>query len=329
VCREVVMINILLKQQRSPDMSKTIFLSHHVKDKQLADIVAYAVNATSLRQIKTWFSSDDRIDGGFNAGDNWYSEIHQKAQNSDILVALITQNSIDRPWLYYEAGLAKAFKKIVVPVCIGIKREDIKSPLRELQGYQLSDRNSFEDFLGRILQLVEFPLDKKNFKGVIQKSILNITNYKFEKIDAKNVDIEEILENIKSHFDQKINSLTFLNSSNPTKGKSNLNTETYSIKFKLQFPNDRREFITEIAESDTFQSVTNNIFFNFSDIMKPFTYLEKWVIIDGKTKNYLVIREIASRIPAKSVFLKNTDYLIKPLSKPYSATNSKLRIKRG
>src|SRR5579862_4080281 len=129
-------------------MQKTIFLSHNAKDKPLADIVANTLKLTSIGQIKTWFSSDDRIDGGLNAGDNWYFQIHQKTENSDILLALITQNSIDRPWLYYEAGLAKGFKKIVVPICIGIKRENIKSPLKELQAYQLTDKNSFEEFLG-------------------------------------------------------------------------------------------------------------------------------------------------------------------------------------
>jgi hypothetical protein len=111
-----------------------------------------------------------------------------------------------------------------------------------------------------------------------------------------------------------------------TKEKIKSNTETYSLKFILQFPGDKREFIAEITDDDTFQTVTNNIFFNFSDIMKPYTYLEKWVIVDSKTKNYLVIREIASRIPAKFLFVRNTNYLIKPLTKPYSALDSKTRI---
>jgi hypothetical protein len=51
-------------------MAKTIFLSHNAKDKPLADIVSNTLKLTSIGQIKTWFSSDDRIDGGFNAGDN-------------------------------------------------------------------------------------------------------------------------------------------------------------------------------------------------------------------------------------------------------------------
>jgi hypothetical protein len=308
-------------------MHKTIFLSHNAKDKPLADIVANTLKLTSIGQVKAWFSSDDRIDGGFNAGDNWYSEIHTKAQDSDILIALITQNSIDRPWLYYETGLAKGFKKIVVPICIGIKREDIKSPLKELQAYQLTDKNSFEEFLGRVLHLLGFTLDTKNFKRPIEKAILSITTHKFEKKNSKDINVEELVENLKSHIDQKLNSILIPKSTKPINSTEIPNTETYSIKFKLQFPNDKREFITEISESDTFQSVTNNIFFNFSDIMKPFTYLEKWVIIDTKTKNYLVIREIANRIPAKFIFLKNCDYIIKPLLKPYSAIDSKSRIR--
>jgi hypothetical protein len=305
-------------------MSKTIFLSHNAKDKLLANIIAGTIRQVSMEQIRAWFSSDDRIDGGFNAGDNWYSEIHHKVENSNILIALITQNSIDRPWLYYEAGIAKGFKKVVVPVCIGIKREDIKSPLSELQAYQLTDKKSFEEFLGRILHLLGFPLDKKNFRNTIEKAVLKITRHKFEKMSPKVPSIEDIFENFKSYIDRKLGANDKKISIKAQKGASN--QETFSVKFKLQFISDKREFITEITEDDTFQTVTNNIFFNFTDIMEPFTYLEKWVIVDSKSKHYLVIREIASRIPAKYVFLKGRHYIIKQLTKPYSPIDSRPRV---
>jgi len=307
-------------------MPKTIFLSHNAKDKVLATIIADTIKQVSIGQVKAWFSSDDRIDGGFDAGDNWYSEIHHKVENCDILIALITQNSIERPWLYYEAGLAKGVKKKVVPVCIGIKRENIKSPLKELQAYQLTDKNSYEEFLGRILHLLDFPLDKENFKKPIEKAIVKITTHKFEKVTEKEIDMESVLENFKSHIDQKFKNYSFPVRAKVVKDKATQNFETYSVKFKLQFPKDTREFIVEISNSDTFQTVTNNIYFNFQDIMEVFTYLEKWIIVDNKTKNYLVIREIADRIPAKYIFLKNRDYIIKKLPKPYSPLDSKPRL---
>jgi hypothetical protein len=307
-------------------MPKTIFLSHNAKDKPLADIIADNIKQVSIAQVKAWFSSDDKIDGGFNAGDNWYTEIHRKIDKSDILIALITQNSIDRPWLYYEAGIANGMKKIVVPVCIGIKRENIKSPLRELQGYQLTDKKSYEEFLERILLHLKFPLDKKNFKKPIEKAILTISNYKFEDVSIKEVSIEDVLENFKSYIDSKLDFQRLPHGKKIKTVRNIDNSTTYSIKFKLQLKKDAREFITEISENDTFQAVTNNIYFNFQDIIKPFTYLEKWVIIDNKTKNYLVIREIASQIPAKYAFQKNRNFTIKLLSKPYRSIDSKPRL---
>ncbi len=307
-------------------MPKTIFLSHNTKDKVLAEIIADTIKQVSIEQVQAWFSSDDRIGGGLPAGAKWYQEIHDKIESSEFVIVLLTQNSIDRPWVYYETGVGIGANKKVVSVCVGIKREDIKSPLNELQAYQLTDQNSYEEFLGRTLELFGFPLDKENFKIPIEKSILRIINHKFEKVSKHEIDIEDVVERFKSHVDRKFKNYAFPVVAKRVKNQSVENEETHSIKFKLQFRNDNREFIIEITDSDTFQTVTNNIYFNFKDIMEIFTYLEKWVIIDNKTKNLIVIREVADRIPAKCIFLRDRDYTIKQLSKPYSPSDSKPRL---
>ena len=116
-------------------MAKTIFLSHNAKDKNLADIISNIIREISIEQITSWFSSDEKVDGGFNAGDDWYAEILRKIHKCDVLIAIITPNSIDRPWIYYEAGIAIGINKVVVPVCIDIKREDLNSPLNKFQAY--------------------------------------------------------------------------------------------------------------------------------------------------------------------------------------------------
>lgn len=304
-------------------MKKVIFLSHNAKDKELAEVISDILSQISIRQVKVWFSSDGKVDGGLNAGDNWYDEIHNKVDESDVLIALVTPNSIDRPWLYYEAGVAIGLNKKVVPICVGFSAGDIKSPLREKQAYQLTDKNAFISFLGKVLTLFDFHFDKTNFKKAIDKAGVKISSYKFSKSSEKEIGIENAIDNIKSHFDEKIKLIS--NSNNPNKIVK-LPSEKFSVKFITQFPQVKREFIIEINDEDSFQGVTDKIYFNLNDIIKPYTYLETWVIVDNRTKNYLVIREIARRIPAKYIFLKNTSYTIKKLQKPYQSIDSKKRL---
>jgi len=304
-----------------------IFLSHNVKDKPLADIIEKTIRKISLQKINAWFSSDERVGGGFNAGDNWYDKIISNITNCNVLIALLTPNSIERPWLYYEAGIAKGLNKIIVPVCIGMKREDMKTPLNITQAYQLTDKKSLEEFLGKILALCDFPLDKENFKDPIENALLGITEHKFDMEVNTTVNVEDIFDNLKMYLDQKITALLTTNEVEVQEHYHQVtNLDTYSIRFKLDFPKDKREFITEISNNDTFQDVTDNIYFNFKDILKPYTYMEKWIIVDDKSKNLLVLREITNRIPAKYVFPKDRNYTIMPLSKPYISTDSKARL---
>ena len=305
---------------------KKIFLSHASSDAPLANIIAKTISKVTLNHLEVWFSSDLQIDGGLKPGDNWYSVIHRKVEDCDILIVLVTPDSIDKPWIYYEAGLAQGTKKKAFAICVGIKREDLKSPLRELQSYQLTDKRSYEEFLSKTLKLAGIPLDDQSFKKTIEAAIKIITNHKFEKKSSKPIDIEDILERFKTHIDRRFKNYAFPVVAKPVKNTSVENEETYSVRFKLQFRKDNREFIMELKDSDTFQTITNNIYFNFTDILEMFTYLEKWVIVDNKTKNYIVIREIADRIPAKCIFIKNRDYIIKQLSKPYSPSESKPRL---
>jgi hypothetical protein len=87
-----------------------------------------------------------------------------------------------------------------------------------------------------------------------------------------------------------------------------------------------RDFLIEIKEKDTFQTITDNLFFNIKDLVKPFTYLEQWIIVDSKNNNHIIVREIASKIPAHYLLKNNTTYKIKLITKPYIATDSKDRM---
>lgn len=55
------------------------------------------------------FSSSSRFPGqGIRYGDEWFRWIRSSIEVADHVVALLTPSSLDRPWILFEAGLAKA-----------------------------------------------------------------------------------------------------------------------------------------------------------------------------------------------------------------------------
>jgi hypothetical protein len=310
---------------------KKIFISHNSQDKDLAELIAKLISKLSIKQVNLWFSSDNSAGGGFNPGDEWYNEIIRQINECDLLLALTTPNSIERPWIYYEAGFAKGIKRPVVPICLGIKREELKSPLNTFQAFQLSDKKSIDDFLTKLFHQLGFEYDSELSAKTIEEAIPKISSTKFDK-NSKTAekDIYELIENLRFDINQKL-SERLIPATKKSK-KSQSNTEAYSVSFGVFAEHPKtteiinRDFIIEIGEDDTFQSITNSIYFNIQDLVSPFTYLEKWVIMDNKTRNFFVVREIADRIPARNLFVQKRTYTIQILDKPYVATDSKARI---
>ena len=104
-------------------MPHKFFISHYSGDKDIAEVFSNALKDITLGQINPWFSSDSSGNDGLKPGDIWFNQILAKITDSKAVVALLTPNSINRPWIYFESGIAQALEGCdVIPVCIGTKR---------------------------------------------------------------------------------------------------------------------------------------------------------------------------------------------------------------
>ncbi|WP_047447819.1 toll/interleukin-1 receptor domain-containing protein [Alistipes sp. ZOR0009] len=324
-------------------MSQNFFISHYSKDKHIAELFSTALSRITLEQISPWFSSDNASNSGLKPGDIWFNQILSIITQSKAVVALLTPNSINRPWIYFECGIGQALEKCeVIPVCIGINRDTIIPPLGLYQCYQLNDYRSVVDFFSKLLTLFNIRFDEEMARVVIEKLVSEISKVKFEEQDKKTdkslMNIELVLENFKNHVDKRfievlekqnyhINNSTIINGNNFNKKNNNTNTETsYSILISIIFPEFKNDLFIEIRESDTFQSVANAIYNMISDYVGIWKYLEEWVIIDKKTNLHVIIREIGDLIPAKFVFRPNSEWRVEKLKKPYSILDSKDRF---
>lgn len=102
-----------------------VFISHDTRDAKLAEAFSKLLGSVSCGVLKSFRSSDKKGKQGIAYGVEWYPEIITRLDQSSDVVCLLTQNSINRPWILYEAGIAKGKRETpVYGVALGIPLGD-------------------------------------------------------------------------------------------------------------------------------------------------------------------------------------------------------------
>lgn len=91
-----------------------VFISHDSRDALLAEAFSKLLASVSAGMLKTFRSSDRKGSQGFEYGVEWYPELMNRLESACDVVCLLTERSLGRPWLLYEAGVAKG--KLSIPV---------------------------------------------------------------------------------------------------------------------------------------------------------------------------------------------------------------------
>jgi hypothetical protein len=99
-----------------------VFISHDTRDAELAEEFSNLLKSASAGGLKSFRSSDKKGTQGIEYGLDWYPAIMDKIDEASDVVCLLTQQSVERPWILYEAGVAKGkLGKKVIGVAIGIQ----------------------------------------------------------------------------------------------------------------------------------------------------------------------------------------------------------------
>jgi hypothetical protein len=126
---------ISIEAPRVTRMKPTVFISHDSRDADLAELFGNLLTDVSGGILKPFCSSDKKGTRGIEFGEEWFKTIMGKLNDATDVVALLTQHSIDRPWILYEAGVAKG--KLGTPVfgvSIGVPLEKASSgPFAQFQ----------------------------------------------------------------------------------------------------------------------------------------------------------------------------------------------------
>ena len=98
-----------------------VFVSHDSRDAELAEAFSKLLSSISAGMLKSFRSSDKKGSEGIEFGVEWYPEVMSKIDSASDVVCLLTPRSLERPWILYEAGVAKGkMNTPVYGVAIGI-----------------------------------------------------------------------------------------------------------------------------------------------------------------------------------------------------------------
>jgi hypothetical protein len=128
-----------------------VFVSHDTRDANLAEAFTDLLSDVSAGTLKSFRSSDKK--SGIEFGANWYKEVMSQLGNATDVVALLTQNSLDRPWILYEAGVATGKLDInVLGVALGVPLEKASTgPFAQFQNCG-NDEDSLTKLVMQLLQ---------------------------------------------------------------------------------------------------------------------------------------------------------------------------------
>jgi hypothetical protein len=202
-----------------------VFVSHDTRDADLAEAFAELVADVSVGTVKSFRSSDNKGTTGIEFGENWYTAILTKLGEATDVVALLTTNSIDRPWILYEAGIAAGkLNTRVMGIALGIpltrattgpfgqfqNSTDEEEPITKLM-MQLLRRNPdaspreeavrmqvriFRDKVKKILETRGNPEDEEN----------NTSNE--QNIAKMFEEVKEMVRELPERFDDSVGSLS-------------------------------------------------------------------------------------------------------------------------
>lgn len=91
-----------------------VFISHDTRDAEIAEEFSTLLKRVSAGVLKSFRSSDKKGNQGIEYGVEWYPEIIKNIQGASDVVCLLTPNSVNRPWILFEAGMAKG--KLDTPI---------------------------------------------------------------------------------------------------------------------------------------------------------------------------------------------------------------------
>lgn len=292
-----------------------IFISHSTADRQVAKILADIIKRISLEEIEVWYSNDNAAEGGFLAGDNWYEAIIRNLKESQVVIALLTPNSNNQPWIMYECGVAEALKNCkLIPLKFLINIDEVAAPLQHKQILGLSTPEEIILFFRRLLEVYNIKFDVGAYENIIYKEINEMKSV-YRTLHPRANKEDRYISQL-NKIDYKIGMIYRLMDAD---NKADINYEI-SIKYKSREHREMEEYI-KIKNTTTVSDVLDMVYYILDGQVKAYQYMETWILKERGAERYVVISDYQDEIQAFTIFRPMTCWEVVLLDKPYRINN--------
>lgn len=128
--------------------NRTMFISHSTKDRFIARQVSNLIEDKGRdRGLQTFLDEKD-----IEFGDSIPEEIREAIRDCEELVVLISEYSIDRPWVLVEIGAAWVLEKRIVAVIDKISPDRMPDVIAS---YKAVDLNEIERYVDELVARIE------------------------------------------------------------------------------------------------------------------------------------------------------------------------------
>lgn len=116
-------------------MKPDVFISHSSRDSEIANRLKTLLVSKTSGTINFFLSSDGN---SIKSGRNWFNESISALSKASLIYILVSPNSLQSQWIFFEAGFAYKSDIQCIPLGIlGVNVGELPLPLGILQGYNL------------------------------------------------------------------------------------------------------------------------------------------------------------------------------------------------
>jgi hypothetical protein len=142
----------LQEEDRPPTASPTVFISYrHDPDEPLAAALKLLIER-SIDPRPTVFAAGN--EGLRPSRIGFRAQLQNAVRNAKAFVAILTPSSIDREWVYFEAGAAWGRDQLYAPLLIGTTSSDLSTTIAEYQATHADHEQSMKALMQAIAEAV-------------------------------------------------------------------------------------------------------------------------------------------------------------------------------
>ena len=160
-----------------------VFISHDSRDADMAEAFSNLLIDVSGGTLKSFRSTDKKGTSGIEFGSEWYNTIMSRLDEATDVVALLTHRSLERPWILYEAGVAKGkLDTTVLGLAVDVPLSDVSTgPFGQFQNCA-DDQDSLTKL---VVQLLERNPDAAPREETVRQQVSYFISKKDEILSSK------------------------------------------------------------------------------------------------------------------------------------------------